>query len=136
MSSRVLSRGFVHDTFNSLLPLCLPSPWLLGSTCYFLSFFLSSAAASLLIYIPPSRVSAVPLVLVHLRFSICCCCSTSSIEYESESLLRLFIPFDPNQRLVSFQGSFEFKGRISVISARLYSNRDLLGGSCPILWDS
>lgn len=47
MSSRVLSRGFVHDTFNSLLALCLFLPEaLLGSTRYF-SFLPRPVDASL-----------------------------------------------------------------------------------------
>ena len=47
MSSRVLSRGFVHDTFNSLLALCLFLPEaLLGSTRYF-SFLPRPVNASL-----------------------------------------------------------------------------------------
>lgn len=55
MSSCVLSRGFVHDTFNSLLPLCLPPEKASGLDLLY-SFFLSSFA-SLLMH-PSLRVSA------------------------------------------------------------------------------
>lgn len=66
MSSRVLSRGFVHDTFNSLLTLCLPPRRLLGSTRYF-SFLSRPVNASLspclgeTLFLRPSLSSLIPL---------------------------------------------------------------------------